>query len=128
MVMPVRTPVAAMRGMRLALLPALALALAPAPAAALELVGRVVDTVKARALAGARVVVRDSGGDPRGVATDAHGFFRIADIAPGAYLLDVEPAQGEGFAARLLLLPGRRSQFVELDASRIVPPGSDDDH
>ena len=103
------------------------LALCSAPACAAELVGRVVDAVEARVFAGAVVRARSSGAELRSANTDTHGFFRMPGLTPGAYLLDVNLPDGRDFVARLVLLPNRKTQFLELDYSRIVPP-EDDEH
>ena len=97
------------------------------PACAADLVGRVVDTVDARVFDGAVVQVRGSSPVLRTAQTDPHGFFRLAGLTPGAYLLDVHLLDGRAFVARLVLLPNRTTQFLELDYSRIVPP-EDDEH
>lgn len=104
---------------------ALLLALSGAPACAAELVGRVVDATNARIFAGAVVKLRAGGTDPRFATADANGFFRIQGLEPGAYLLDVSLPDGHDFVARLVLLQNRKSQFFELDYSRIVPPEDD---
>ena len=107
---------------------ALLLALSGAPACAAELVGRVVDATNALVFAGAVVKLRVSGADPRSATTDALGFFRIQGLTPGAYLLDVSLPDGHDFVARLVLLQNRKSQFLELDYSRIVPPEDDEQY
>jgi hypothetical protein len=113
-----------LRGAAMALL--LALQALPAPAA--ELVGRVVDAVEAKVFAGATVTLR-GGNRPRQAArTDASGFFRVSDLAPGAYLLDVGLPDRRAFVARLLVLAHRPTQFLELDYSRAVPPDDDEDY
>lgn len=58
--------------------------------------------------------------------TDRHGFFRVPGLTPGACILDVDLPDRQDFAARLALLPHRKTQFLELDYSRIVPPGDDE--
>jgi hypothetical protein len=98
------------------------LALYGGPAGAAELVARVVDTMNAKVFAGAVVQVRSSGHEPRSATTDTYGFFRMPGLTPGAYLLDVNLPDGHDFVARLVLLPDRNTQFLELDYSRIVPP------
>jgi hypothetical protein len=98
-----------------------------APACAAELVGRVVDATDAKVFADAVVQVRRSGSELRSAKTDTHGFFRIPGLISGAYLLDVNLPDGRDFVARLVLLPNRKTQFLELDYSRIVPP-EDDEH
>jgi hypothetical protein len=94
----------------------------------LELVGRVVDATNAKVFAGAVVQVRNSGEDPRSATTDTHGFFRMPGLAPGAYVLDVNLPDGRDFVARLVLLQNRKTQFLELDYSRIVPPEDDEQY
>jgi hypothetical protein len=113
---------------RCALCCALFLAAYGAPASATELVGRVVDAVNARVFSGAVVQARAGGQDSRSVTTDALGFFRMQGLTPGAYVLDVKLPDGQDFVARLLLLPGRETQFLELDYSRIVPPEDDEQY
>jgi len=99
-----------------------------APACAAELVGRVVDAMDAKVFAGAVVQVRSSGPGLRTATTDMHGFFRVPGLTPGAYLLDVSLPDGRDFVARLVLLPDRNTQFLELDYSRIVPPEDDEQY
>lgn len=99
-----------------------------APAGAADLVGRVVDAMHARVFAGAEVRVRSNGQDPRAATTDTHGFFRMPGLTPGAYILDVNLPDGRDFVARLVLLPNRKTQFLELDYSRIVPPEDDEQY
>jgi hypothetical protein len=98
------------------------------PARAAELVGRVVDAVNAQTFAGALVQARHSGQDARVVTTDGLGFFRMPGLVPGAYILDVRLPDGHDFVARVVLLPNRRTQFLELDYSRIVPPEDDEQY
>jgi hypothetical protein len=117
---PVKNPL----GVCLALL----LVLSAAPACAAELVGRVVDATNARIFAGAVVKIRAGGADVRSATADAHGFFRMQGLAPGAYLLDVSLPDGHDFVARLVLLQNRNSQFLEIDYSRIVPPEDDEQY
>jgi hypothetical protein len=99
-----------------------------APAFATELVGRVVDAVNARIFAGAVIDVRDNGQTPRSATSDRNGFFRLPGLAPDAYILDVSLPDGHGFAARLVLLPDRRTQLIELDYSRIALPEDHDEY
>jgi len=63
----------------------------------------------------------------RSATTDAHGFFRVPGLPPGAHILDVNLPDRHDFVARLVLLPDRKIQFLELDYGRIVPP-EDDEH
>lgn len=99
-----------------------------APARAAELVGRVVDAMEAKVFAGAIVQVRSSGHELRTAKSDTHGFFRMPGLTPGAYLLDVNLPDGRDFVARLVLLPDRKTQFLELDYSRIAPPEDDEQY
>lgn len=107
---------------------ALLLALQAPSASATDLVGRVVDAVDAQVFAGALVRLR--GSDPAKLAaqTDEQGFFRVPGLAAGSYVLDVNLPDGRAFVARLVLLPQRSTQFVELDYSRAVPPDDDEDY
>jgi hypothetical protein len=97
-------------------------------ASATDLVGRVVDAVDARVFAGATVLVRGEAHPLCAAQTDGQGYFRMPGLADGSYVLDVALADGRGFVARLVLLPERKSQFVELDYSRAVPPDDDEDY
>jgi hypothetical protein len=106
---------------------ALVLTLYGAPACAAELVGRVVDAMEAKVFAGAIVQVRSSGRERHTAKSDTDGFFRMPGLTPGAYLLDVNLPDGRDFVARLVLLPDRKTQFLELDYSRIASP-EDDEH
>lgn len=99
-----------------------------APACAAELVGRVVDAMDAKVFAGAVVQVRSGGPELRSAKTDTHGFFRMHGLTPGAYLLDVNLPDGRDFVVRLVLLPDRKTQFLELDYSRIAPPEDDEQY
>lgn len=101
-------------------------ALCAAPACAAELAGRVVDAMEARVFSDAIVQARRGSAAPRAAKTDAHGFFRLPGLTPGAYLLDVELPGGRDFVARLVLLPNRKTQFLELDYSRIIAPDDED--
>ncbi len=76
---------------------------------------------------GALVEVRNGGQIWRSATTDAHGFFRVAGLTLGAYILDVKLRDGRDSVARLVLLPDRKIQFLELECGRIVPP-EDDEH
>jgi hypothetical protein len=95
---------------------------------AAELVGRVVDAVDARVFGGAAVRLRGASAPGPAAQTDALGFFRFRDLAAGPYLVDVALPDGRTFLARVVLLPGRKSQFLELDYARAVPPDDDDDY
>lgn len=106
-----------------------------APAQAGELVGRVVDAVDAKVFANAVVTARAAApatpavpAAPADARTDAQGFFRLAGLPAGAYLLDVSLSDGRSFLARQVMLPGRALQYRELDYSRAVPPDDDDDY
>lgn len=107
---------------------ALLIAAQTGPVAATELVGRVVDATDARVFTNAQIQVRGNHLPSLGTQTDAQGFFRVSGLAPGSYLLDVNLADGRAFIARLVLLPHRKTQFLELDYSRAVPPDDDEDY
>lgn len=107
---------------------ALFLAASSASVSAAELVGRIVDVTEARVFAGAQVRAMGRGTDRQAAPSDAFGFFRLPELVPGSYLLDVSLPDGRSFATRLVLLPGRKTQFVELDYSRIVPPEEEENY
>ncbi len=107
---------------------AIALAVCGTPAFAAELVGRAVDTSNAKVFAGAVARARSFEPEPRTAMTDRHGFFRLPDLAPGPYLLDVNLPDGRMFAARVVILPSRKTQFLDLDYARIAPPEDDEDY
>lgn len=93
-----------------------------------EVVGRVVDAVDARAFETAVVRMHAAGQAGMTASTDRLGFFRLQGVAPGAYLIDVNLADGRSFNSRLVVLPARARQFIELDYSRAVPPDDDEDY
>ena len=97
-------------------------------AQAAEFVGRVVDTMDAKVFAGAQVRLRGNGLPHPSAQTDAQGFFRIGNLAAGSYLVDVAVPDGRAFLARLVMLPGRKTQYLELDYARAVPPDDDEDY
>jgi len=91
------------------------------PAFAVELVAR----VEAKVFPNAVVQVR-GGGITQRQAADSFGFVRLAGLPAGAYLLDVKLPDGREFVARTVLLSNRKTQFLDLDYARIVPPHDDD--
>lgn len=93
-----------------------------------EFVGRVVDAVDARVFAGAQVRLRVATPPAPAAQTDAQGFFRIGNVPAGSYLIDVALPDGRAFLARLVMLPGRKTQYLELDYARAVPPDDDEDY
>lgn len=107
---------------------ALFLAFNSASLGAAELIGRIVDVTDARVFAGAQVRAQGHSTDRHAAPSDSLGFFRLPSLAPGSYLLDVSLPDGRSFAARLVLLPGRKTQFIELDYSRIVPPDEEENY
>ena len=111
-----------------ALAPVLLAVVTIASAHGAEVVGRIVDNVEARVFEGAGVEFRTSAGTVQKALTDAYGFFRISNINPGPYVLEVSLPDGRDFTARLLVARGSRTQFLELDYARAVPPGDDDDY
>ena len=104
------------------------LASAVATTSAAELVGRVVDQVQARVFEGATVTARGADHLDHAAQTDGQGFFRVPGLAAGWYVLDVSLPDGRAFVARLVMLPSRQTQFLELDYSRAVPPDDDEDY
>jgi hypothetical protein len=93
-----------------------------------DFVGRVVDAVEAKVLAGAHVRLRGGTHPNPSAQTDAQGFFRISNLPAGSHLVDVSMPDGRAFLPRLVMLPGRKTQFVELDYARAVPPDDDEDY
>lgn len=104
------------------------LALTAGTAQAGELVGRVVGTMDAKVFAGAVVSVRATGSMGGVARTDAQGFFRLPELPAGPYLLDVGLTDGRAFLARLVMRADRKTQYLELDYSRTVPPDDDEDY
>lgn len=49
-------------------------------------------------------------------------------VRPRSYLVDVAVPDGRAFLARLVMLPGRKTQYLELDYARAVPPDDDEDY
>jgi hypothetical protein len=117
-------PVALLRGAFVGLLMAAQLGTAQAA----EFVGRVVDAMEARVFAGAQVSLRGNSPQHPSAQTDTQGFFRISNLAAGSYLVDVAMPDGRAFLARLVMLPGRETQYLELDYARAVPPDDDEDY
>ncbi len=99
-----------------------------APAQATEVVGRIVDNFEARVFADAGVRFRMHAGTEQQAVTDEYGFFRVRNVNPGPYVLDVSLPDGRAFTMRLLVSGSHKTQFLELDYSRAVPPGDDDDY
>ena len=99
-----------------------------APSRATEVVGRIVDNFEARVFADADVRFRMHAGTEQQAVTDAYGFFRVRNVNPGPYVLDVSLPDGRAFTMRLLVSGTRKTQFLELDYSRAVPPGDDEDY
>lgn len=95
------------------------------PVGAAELVGRVVDATNAQVFSGASIRVR---GHAIEQSTDANGFFRVPEMKPGSYLLEVTLPDDRDFVARLILLPNHKRQYIELDYSRINPPDDDEEY
>jgi len=99
-----------------------------APSQSTEVVGRIVDNFDARVFADADVRFRMHAGTEQHAVTDEYGFFRVRDVNPGPYVLDVSLPDGRAFTLRLLVSGTRKTQFLELDYSRAVPPGDDEDY
>jgi len=98
------------------------------PAQATEVVGRIVDNFEAQVFADAGVRFRMPAGTEQQAQTDEYGFFRVRDVNPGPYVLDVSLPDGRAFTVRLLVSGTNKTQFLELDYSRAVPPGDDEDY
>ena len=98
------------------------------PSQATEVVGRIVDNFEARVFADAGVRFRMYAGTEQQAVTDEYGFFRVRDVNPGPYVLDVSLPDGRAFTMRLLVSGSHNTQFLELDYSRAMPPGDDEDY
>ena len=94
---------------------------------ATELVGRVVDTLGEKVLDSASVQVRQRQDAVFSTVTDQGGFFRIEGLGAGSYSVHITLPDGRSFAGRALVSEASRTQFVEFDYSRLVPP-TDEDH
>jgi len=99
-----------------------------APLHATELVGRVVDISDARVFSDAKIFVRKNADNALEAHSDSEGFFRLSNVPAGAYLIDVNLADGRTFMTRLMINPKRTTQFIELDYSRIMTPHDDEDY
>ncbi len=99
-----------------------------APAHATELVGRVVDNSDARVFSEAKIHVRKNADYALEAHSDSEGFFRLSNVPAGAYLIDVNLADGRTFMTRLMIHSKRTTQFIELDYSRIVTPHDDEEY
>jgi len=95
---------------------------------ATELVGRVVDNAEARVFSGATVQIRKNSEKRLEALSNTDGFFRLSNVAAGAYTINISLADGRSFMTRLLIHPKHTTQFIELDYSRMVPPDEHDDY
>ena len=95
---------------------------------ATELVGRVVDTMGEKVFEAASVQVHQRRDLVLTALTDQGGFFRIEGLSAGSYTVNITLSDGRAFAGRALVNGARRTQFVELDYSRLVPPSDEDDY
>jgi len=95
---------------------------------ATELVGRVVDTMGEKVFESASVQVHQRRDSVLTALTDRGGFFRIEGLSSGSYSVNITLADGRSFAGRALVNGARRTQFVEFDYSRLVPPSDEDDY
>ncbi|MFZ4711630.1 MAG: carboxypeptidase-like regulatory domain-containing protein [Zwartia sp.] len=95
---------------------------------ATELVGRVVDTMGEKVFESAWVQVHQRRDSVLTALTDRGGFFRIEGLSSGSYSVNITLADGRSFAGRALVNGARRTQFVEFDYSRLVPPSDEDDY
>jgi len=95
---------------------------------ATELVGRVVDTMGEKVFESASVQIHPRRDSVLTALTDQGGFFRIEGLSAGSYSVNITLADGRSFAGRALVNGARRTQFVEFDYSRLVPPSDEDDY
>lgn len=111
-----------------ATLASLLLATALNCAHATELVGRVVDTMGEKVFESASVQVHQRRDSVSTALTDRGGFFRIEGLSSGSYSVNITLSDGRSFAGRAVVNGARRTQFVEFDYSRLVPPSDEDDY
>lgn len=111
-----------------ATLASLLLATALNCAHATELVGRVVDTMGEKVFESASVQIHPRRDSVLTALTDQGGFFRIEGLSSGSYSVNITLADGRSFTGRALVNGARRTQFVEFDYSRLVPPSDEDDY
>lgn len=95
---------------------------------ATELVGRVVDTMGEKVFEAASVQVHQRRDSVLTSLTDQGGFFRIDGLSSGSYSVNITLSDGRSFAGRAVVNGARRTQFVEFDYSRLVPPSDEDDY
>ena len=95
---------------------------------ATELVGRVVDSLGEKVFDSASVQVHQRHDPVLTALTDQGGFFRIEGLSSGSYSVNITLSDGRSFAGRALVNGARRTQFVEFDYSRLVPPSDEDDY
>lgn len=95
---------------------------------ATELVGRVVDTMGEKVFESASVQVHQRRDSVSTALTDRGGFFRIEGLSSGSYSVNITLSDGRSFAGRAVVNGARRTQFVEFDYSRLVPPSDEDDY
>ena len=95
---------------------------------ATELVGRVVDTMGEKVFNSASVQVHQRGDSVSTALTDQGGFFRIEGLSAGSYSVNITLSDGRAFTGRALVNSAWRTQFVEFDYSRLVPPSDEDDY
>jgi hypothetical protein len=93
---------------------------------AVDVFGRVVDVVEAKAHGGATVRMRSAGPGEAVALADVSGFFRFRTLAAGSYLIDVALADGRAFKTRLVVLTQLKTQYVELDYSKALPTDDED--
>jgi hypothetical protein len=95
---------------------------------ATELVGRVVDNLGEKVFDSASVQVHQRRDSVLSALTDQGGFFRIEGLSSGSYAVNITLPDGRAFTGRALVNGTRRTQFVEFDYSRLVPPSDEDDY
>lgn len=93
-----------------------------------ELVGRVVDTMGEKVFESASVQIHQRRDLALTALTDQGGFFRIDGLSSGSYSVNITLSDGRSFTGRALVNGARRTQFVEFDYSRLVPPSDEDDY
>lgn len=94
------------------------------PAQVAEVRGQVVDSLRQQVYAGARVTFGDLA-----VISDAGGFYRLAEVPAGAYLVRIQPwGETRTVIGRVLVGGTQKLSIVHLDLSKIDPPDDDADY
>lgn len=95
-------------------------------AGAVEIYGRVYDTLQGRIYPGARVTLASH--PAQQTVCDDQAQFRFSHVPPGAYLVRVAlPDQGV-LTSRILVGRNTPTVIANLDIAKINPPGDEDEY